>query len=192
MVHLNVRHTFRLGNCPRNFENAIIAASREVELRDCRFEQILCPAVHIAELLKRLRVHVRVAPNATAFHSTNLFLSRCHDSTTNLRGVLPGAFAHQLFGRQTGHFDMDVDSVQQRPRNLRQVASDLRGRANPKWGKWKKGSERRGFKRKFEALGSTTRSDMGNAVQVHPLRMSYRVGSKSGNVTRSSKVEFEL
>ena len=125
MVHLNFLTAFEIGYRPRHFKDAVVSTTAEVELRNRRFEQIFRFAVHLAELLNRLRPHPGVAAYPRPLHAAELLLARLHDAPPYSSGRFARALAHQLFRRETRHLDVDVDAVEEGTTYLRQVASDL-------------------------------------------------------------------
>jgi hypothetical protein len=77
--------------------------------------------VGIAVFAQFLRFHLPVAPS----HTRELPISSFDDASADLGGTFPYSFAHQFFRRECGHFDVDVDPVQQRTGYPREVAPNM-------------------------------------------------------------------
>jgi len=111
-------------------EDAVIGPGAHAQLLHGRFEQGLARSVHRAELAHLGGSHVGVALQrgvAVGFHSCKacpLSLPGCFHPVADGRAWLAQAVVGQLVVLDAGHLDVNVDAVQQRPRDTLLVAAD--------------------------------------------------------------------
>jgi hypothetical protein len=96
---------------------------------DRGFEQTLPGVVELTMMTNLPRVHPRVGKNAGAAEALLLGGPCGHHTLANLRRPLDGFAATQFGVLDGGNVDMNVDAVQQRPRDFGQVSRDDRRRA---------------------------------------------------------------
>ncbi len=114
----------QIGDGARHFENTVVSSGGEAELAHGQLERALAGVVKAAELPQQLRGKLRVGVAALLLARAGGFDALAHGLARSAVSVA----AHFLV-RHGGHFDVQVDAVQQRPADLAEVALDDRRRA---------------------------------------------------------------
>jgi len=113
-----------VGDRAGDLENTVVGAGREAHSPDSHLERPLARLVERAQFPKLSVRDVSVVEPSPLL----ALASRCH-TVAHLVGSGPVAAPAQLFVRHSGHFDVQVDPVQQRTADLRQVSLNDRSRA---------------------------------------------------------------
>lgn len=110
----------------RDFQNAVIRAGGQVQAGDGLFEQVFAVRIRRAEPVDFLDAQLIVGFSLPVDLLPVGFFDTPPDGCAFLAGCL---LAHQFFLRHGGHFDLQVDAIEQRAGNPRAVAGDLIRRA---------------------------------------------------------------
>ena len=122
---------FEVGDGAAHLQDAVVGARRQAQTAHRRFEHPLALGVHAAVLADEPRRHLRVREDAVARKPFALPLSRTQHPRANLGRPLGlgRRRARKLLELHGRHVDVDVDAVEERPRDAPDVALYLRGRA---------------------------------------------------------------
>ena len=119
------RHVFRtgqVGNRPRHFQNPVVSSRAEIQFRHRHLQHLLRRVVERAECFQLLWPDARVAGDFWFVRETFLLpLARSDDARSDFRRILAGFVAGNFTKFYLGHFDMQINSVEQRPRNSSQI-----------------------------------------------------------------------
>ncbi len=119
-----------IGDGPRDFQYPVISARAEIQLRHGHFHHAFRIRAELAERLDLARAHARVRASLP-FAAETLALNFPHTSHPRADG---GGRFGRLVARHfailhRGHFDVDVDAIEQRAGDAVAVALHLHGRA---------------------------------------------------------------
>src|SRR5712691_3440821 len=119
------RFARKVGDRASELQNAVIRARREVKLGDRLLQQRARLILEGAEPLD----FAGAEPGVVLALAFELSSARPFDALPDLRRAFASARLHDLVFAQRGHFDLDIDPIQQRSREPAAVARDLVGRA---------------------------------------------------------------
>jgi hypothetical protein len=125
----------QVGDGAGELEHPVVGAGRELELAHGRFHQALAGVVQAAPAPDLGRAHLAVGAQPAAGEALRLELpGRDHALADALRR-LAAALAGQLVILDLRHLDVDIDPIEQRPRQTLLVAADRRrgAGAGPAW-----------------------------------------------------------
>ena len=120
---------FEVGDGARDAQDAVVGAGGEAELGDGVFHLLFAFAVELAEAAQGARSHLGVAELAERLQAPALALARREDAFADDGRFLGLLVLRQLLVFHRRHLDVQVDAVEQRPGDPRQVALDQRRRA---------------------------------------------------------------
>ena len=131
MLGLNFRRSIEIGNGARDFKNAVVCASTQTLLLHRSFKQALAVAGEFAIRANLAGAHLGIAEDAFACRSkaVELHFTCAQDTLSNRGGIFGSRIAPQFLIVRGGHVDVDVDSVHEGTRDLRDVALDHFDRA---------------------------------------------------------------
>src|SRR5688572_11529282 len=121
MARFDSLPTRKISNCSRHFEDPVVRAGRKSEAIDSGNQQLSRSWIELAVLAQIARSHLRVA----AAEARALNLSRGLDAFANRRRRLPRFDRRDLFTRQRRDLDLQIDPIEQRSGDLRQITRDL-------------------------------------------------------------------
>ncbi len=123
---------FEVGDGAAHLQYAVVGARRQAQTAHRRFEHPLALGVHAAVLADEPRRHLGVRENAVAREPRALPLARAEHPRANLGRALGlrERRARKLFELHRRHVNVDVDAVEERPRDAADVTLYLRGRAS--------------------------------------------------------------
>src|SRR5712692_7825415 len=119
------RFARKVGDGAGELQHAVVGARRKVKLGDRLLQQRARLVLDGAEPLDVAGAE----PGVVLALAFELSTSRPFDALPDLRRAFASACLHELVFAQRGHFDLDIDPVQQRSREPAAVARDLVGRA---------------------------------------------------------------
>src|SRR5260370_1144119 len=119
-----------IGDGARDFQDAVVCARGEAHARNGIFQHFLALVGDGAEFPDQFRRHLRVGEDfLLARESVSLALAGSQHALSHRGGVFRGGCSAELLVLHSGHFDVDIDAVDQGPGNFRNVALNLRWRA---------------------------------------------------------------
>ena len=104
-----------IGNRARDFQDAGIGARAQTEPVDCELEQALAAGLDLAMLAEIARSHLRVAEIRHPLEARELRLARAIDALANRYRRLSRDPVRQVLVLNRGHFNVNVDAIEQRP-----------------------------------------------------------------------------
>jgi hypothetical protein len=123
VTRFHIRFAGKVRNRARDFENAVITPCGQPEPTNCAAQQIRAGAIGNAVSVDFVRRETRIRCSLTG----KLACARVRDAHLNRCGWLPGWSTREIFRRDSGHFELEVDTIEQRTRNT--IGSALRGQA---------------------------------------------------------------
>ncbi len=118
---------FQIRNGASHFQNAIVGSGRKSQAGNGQAHEFLAGLVNGAKFANVARPHMGVAKDVLAIlESPQLDLPGLHDALPDLSGGFSGWLAGKFFVRHGRHFHMNVNSIEQRPRNACTVTLNLR------------------------------------------------------------------
>jgi hypothetical protein len=102
-------------------EHPVVSARREMELADGLSQQRTSRIFRRAEALD----FPRAEPGVVLALAHELPFMRPFRAFPDLRGILAATRVNELVFAHGGHLDLDIDAIQERPRELVTVARDL-------------------------------------------------------------------
>src|SRR5487761_2190213 len=114
-----------IGNGARQLQHAMVSARRQIEPRDRLPEQTFGRRLWPAPPVDLARTEAAVAFSL----ALDLYLMRRRDALAHCAARFARGLAQQIFLGHGGHFQMDVDAVEQGPGNLAAIARHLVRRA---------------------------------------------------------------
>ncbi len=130
MFGADIRAAGEVGHGAAHLEDAVVGAGAEAEAVHGLFEEGLAGGIDAADLAQLLAAHLGVAVDLLPFVPVLLDLPRDDDALAHVGALLRRAFGAQLGEWHGGHFDVDVDAVQQRATHLVEVFLHHTGRAD--------------------------------------------------------------
>src|SRR5712692_9192486 len=115
----------KVGDRASELQNAVIRARGQVQPRDRLLQQRARLVLSDAESLHLSRAE----PGVVLALAFELPSARPFDALPDLRRAFASACLHELVFAQRGHFDLDIDTIEQRSREPAAVARNLVGRA---------------------------------------------------------------
>jgi len=119
-----------IGNRPRDFQDAIMSSDRKAEVREGLVENAARGRVELAVTSHRSGAHLRIRLHRRPREPLTLNLPRRFDALADQCGRFAGRERRDLFRRQGRYFDLQIDSIKERPRDLAEVSRDLRRRTD--------------------------------------------------------------
>src|SRR5690242_8600464 len=113
-----------IGNGTGDAQDAIVCAGRKVHAADGHFERALAAVVECAEGSELRWGDLGVVEAALPLSFTGLLYSFAY-----VRGRMAVAFAAELFIGHGRNLDMQIDAIEQRSANFREIPLDDAGRA---------------------------------------------------------------
>src|SRR5712671_2025050 len=120
------RFAGEVGYGARELEHPVISTRREMELADSLSQQRAGAFFRRAEAFD----FARAEPGVAFALARQLPLMRAFRAFPDLRGILAATRVNELVFAHGGHLDLDIDAIEQRPRELVTVACHLVGRAS--------------------------------------------------------------
>jgi hypothetical protein len=122
---------FEVGDGATDFKYPVVGARGEALPRHGLLQQLLARGVEAAVAADEARGHLRVGEDAASTEAFVLARARRQHPRADVRGALAlgRAPVRKLLEAHGGYIDVDVDAVEQRPRDASDVALNLRGRA---------------------------------------------------------------
>ncbi len=108
-----------IGNGAGDLQNAVVRAGGKTHPAHGHFENSFAGFVESAQLAQLTHWDIGVVRPALLLHGAG-----ADDPLPNLGGAGAVAVAAQLQIRQRGHFDVQIDTIEQRPADLAQIALD--------------------------------------------------------------------
>jgi len=122
----NVFSAGQVGDGARDFQDSVVGAGAQVQVRHRKLQQILRRVVQFAELFQFTAAHSRVARHLWfACKPRMLPLPRGDDALADLRLCLAGLCAGHFAKLHLRHFDVHVNPVKQRPGNPAKIILDF-------------------------------------------------------------------
>lgn len=116
-----------VGHGAGNFQDAVVGAGTEVELGHGDADQVLGVVAELAMALDLARAHARVAIHFRVGMETGaLGFAGALDAFANGGRRFFGARAGDVAVFDGGHFDVEVDAIEERTRNALAITVDLR------------------------------------------------------------------
>src|SRR5579885_70092 len=115
-----------VGDRAGDLENAVVGAGGEAEAGHGTLKQALAVRRDVAVFPDLARAHLRVAVNLFSFEALQLALARLDDARADFRRTFSARTLPQFAVLHGGHVDVDIDAVEQRPGNFRDVALNHR------------------------------------------------------------------
>jgi hypothetical protein len=116
----------KVGNCPRDPQNPVETACRQVHRRGSVGEELAAGLVGRRDLVEEVAVGFGVRARAVAVIAVGLHLPGGGDPPSDLGAALGWRGQSEIGGRDGRYFDVQVDAVEQRPGDPRLV---IRGAA---------------------------------------------------------------
>jgi hypothetical protein len=107
----------------RDFQNPVVRTGRKAHLPDGHLERAFAGIVQCALFADQAHRHPCIHKTARLLHGPSLFYA-----PANVSRRLAHAIAAQLLIRNGRNFDVNVDTIEQRPADLAQVPLDDAGR----------------------------------------------------------------
>src|SRR5579862_2048630 len=118
-----------IGNRARDLQNASVGSRAQTEPVDRKLEQALAAGLDLTVLTKIARTHLRVAEKRHPLEARELHLTRAVDALAYRERRLSRDAVRQVLVLHRRHFDMDVNSIEQRARDARAIALNRDRRA---------------------------------------------------------------
>jgi hypothetical protein len=119
----------QVGHGAGNPQDPIIRPGGQADARDCVLHLFLRLGIELAETAQCARRHLGIAVEAEALEPFALYTARGENALADHGRFFRLLILRQLFVLNRRHLDMQIDPVQQRPRNPRQVSLNQRRRA---------------------------------------------------------------
>jgi len=120
----------QVGDGAGDLEHPVVGAGAEVQIGHGKLQEFEDGRFQPAVLLELARVHARVARDlGPLFEPLLLPPSGRHHPVANLPGVLARAVARDLAKLHRGHFNVQIDPVEQRTGDAAQIILDFARRA---------------------------------------------------------------
>src|SRR6185437_8758627 len=130
MTGLDSACAVEVGDCARDFEDAIVRARGEAQFLDGVLQKFFSFGGNFAMLAKQFGRHLRIRVDFSfAFEAFELKSAGGDDAFANRGGGFDCTRIAQIFVFYGGDFDVNVDAVEQRAGNFGDVALNLRRRA---------------------------------------------------------------
>ena len=125
----DVFRRFQVRNCPRQFQDSCIRPRAQPQSLHSRIQKTVRVFPESAILLDMPRLHLSVAIDLIGPEPFELDASCIYDSFPDVCGFFPHVVGRQFLVWHRRDFDMDVDTVQERPGYPPPVPVDLPGTA---------------------------------------------------------------
>src|SRR6267142_782038 len=129
MLRFEIFGAFKIGDGASHFQNAVIASGREAEFGDGVFQDLFAFRSQRAVLANVAPAHLRVRVNVFVEEAAELRVARGDDAMADCFRGLRETAARQIFVRNSGHVDLNIDTVHERAGDLGHVALNLWRRA---------------------------------------------------------------
>ena len=130
MLRRDLSLAIEISDSARNFQDAIVGAGAQVQFVHCYANQVLRILSEFAVLLKLARGHASIAIYVcVAAKPLLLTLSRANNALTDRGGRLFNALAGDVSILDGWHFNVQIDTVQQRPGDALSITLHLGGTA---------------------------------------------------------------
>ena len=130
VARLEAGRFIEIGDGSRDFQDAVVGARGKSHACDGVFQHFLALVGDGAEFPDQFRRHLRIREDfLLAGESRALTHTGPQHPLAHRGGIFNGACAAELLVLHGGHFDVDIDAVDQRAGNFRNVALNLRWRA---------------------------------------------------------------
>jgi hypothetical protein len=121
--------TGEIGDGPCNSEHSMEAAGGQMHCRGSIGEKLAARLIGSCNPVEQFAVRLSVRSRTMAVVSIGLDLARCSDAFCNLHASLRWRRKREVCSRDSGHLDVEVDAVEQRPRYARLVVGRAPRRA---------------------------------------------------------------
>jgi hypothetical protein len=114
-----------IGDGAADFEDPTVGAGAQAQFVDGGFEQSFRVVIHGAIPLDIARAHLGVGMDGSFLEALELDVARVIDALANHLRRFAGIAAGEILITYGRHFDLDIDAIEKRTRNLRTIALDL-------------------------------------------------------------------
>jgi hypothetical protein len=129
MLGLDLLARFEIRNRARDPQDPVVGASRKPQPRDCILHQLLAFPIQFAKATERARGHLGVAENAEGLETARLALPSGQDALPDSRRFFALLLLGQFFVFHGRNLDVQIDPVEQRTGDAREVTLDQGRRA---------------------------------------------------------------
>jgi hypothetical protein len=125
----DIRFSGQVRDRPADLENAVVGPGAQTELRHGRFQEPLPFLADRAEALDVARAHPGIGEDLAPLEARELALAGRAHAFPDLLGALGLDFRHDIPEPDLGDFELDIDPVEERARDLGVVPASLSLRA---------------------------------------------------------------